>query len=68
MRSESRRNILPLVPCEAILVQDRELVHRRLPVVRRPAPVGRDVAQRQPYQLAGRVVRREMAASLDDLA
>ena len=29
-RSESRlRNILPVLPREAILVQDRELVHRR---------------------------------------
>ena len=53
---------------EAIFVEDRELVHRRLPVVRRAAPVGGDVAQRQPDQLGGRIVAGEVAARLDDLA
>lgn len=52
---------------KAIRVEDRELVHRRLPVVRRAAPVGRDVAQRQPDQLGGRVVAREVTSRLDDL-
>jgi len=68
-RWEIRRQIiLPLVPCEAVLVEDRELVHRRLPAMRRPAPVSGDIAQRQPDQLAGRVVGGKVAARLDDLA
>ena len=53
---------------ESFLVEYRELIHRLLPVVRRAAPVGRDVAQRQPDQLVGRVVTREVAARFDDLA
>jgi hypothetical protein len=46
---------------EAIFVQYRELVHRHLPGVGRSAPVGRDVAQRQPDQLGGRIVAGEVA-------
>ena len=68
-RSESRlRIILPVLPGEAVLVKDRELVHSLLPIMRRAAPIGRDVAQRQPDQLAGRVVGWEMTARFDDLA
>jgi hypothetical protein len=54
--------------CEALGVENRELIHRLLPVVRRSAPVGRDIAQRQPDQLARRVIARKVAARLDDLA
>src|ERR1700681_1876038 len=53
---------------EAVVIQDRELVHRLLPVVRRIAPTGGDVSQGEPYQFVRRVVGREMAACLDDLA
>jgi hypothetical protein len=54
--------------CEAIFVEDRELVHRLLPIVGCPSPVGGDVAQREPDQLVGGVVTGKMAARLDDLA
>ena len=37
-------------------------------IVRRAAPLGGDVAQCQLDQFAGSLVRREMAARLDDLA
>ena len=37
---------------EAAGIEDRELVHGLFPVVRRTAPVGRDVAQGQPDSLA----------------
>ena len=53
---------------ETIFIKDRELVHSLLPVVRRTAPFGRDVAQRQPDQFAGRIVAGEVPARLDDLA
>src|SRR5271165_4054192 len=53
---------------ETIVVEDRKLVHRLLPVVRRFSPVGGDIAQRQPDQLARRVIGREMTTRLDDLA
>src|SRR5271157_4155852 len=53
---------------ETIVVEDRKLVHRLLPVVRRFSPISGDIAQRQPDQLARRVVGREMTARLDDLA
>ena len=41
---------------ETIVVGYRELVHRFLPILSHPAPIGRDVMQRQPDQLAGRIV------------
>ena len=41
---------------ESIVVEYRELVHRLLPVLGRAAPIGRDVAQRQPDQLGGCIV------------
>jgi hypothetical protein len=53
---------------ESLFVEYRELVHRRLPVLRSVAPVGGDVAQRQPDQLGRRVVAGEVPAGLDDLA
>src|SRR5208282_5983813 len=53
---------------EAVAVEDRELVHRLLPVVRRLAPAGGNVARAEPYEFVCRVVGREMAACLDDLA
>ena len=53
---------------ESVFVDYRELVHRRLPVAGRAAPVGSDVAQGQPDQLGGRFVAGEVAAGLDDLA
>ncbi len=68
-RWESRRSIiLRLGPGEAILVKDGELVHGRLPVMCCAAPIGSDIAQGQPDQLAGRLVGREVAARFDDLA
>jgi hypothetical protein len=33
-----------MIPGEAILVEDRELVHRSFPVMRRTAPVSGDIA------------------------
>ena len=53
---------------ETFGVQDGKLIHRLFPVVRRPAPVGRDVAQRQPDQFGGGLVAGEVTARLDDLA
>jgi transposase len=53
---------------EAIGVENRKLVHRPLPVVRRPPPVSGDVSERQPDQLAGGLIAREVTAGLDDLA
>ena len=53
---------------EALRIEDRELIHCCLPVVCRSAPIGRDVAQRQPDQFGGRVVAGKVPASLDDLA
>ena len=47
------RYILNGVLGKPVLVEDRELVHRLIPVFGRTAPVGRDVAQGQPDQLAG---------------
>ncbi len=44
------------------------MVHRLAPLLGCSAPVGRDVAQRQPDQLGGRIVAGEMPARLDDLA
>jgi hypothetical protein len=54
---------------EAILEEDRKLLHREMPVVARlAAPAGGDIPQRQPDQLRRRLVGREMAAGLDDFA
>ena len=54
--------------CESITVGDGEVVHRLGPLPCRAAPVGGDVLQREPDQLRRRVVAREVAAGLDDLA
>jgi hypothetical protein len=43
-------------PCNAILVEDRELPHGGLPVVSGAMPIRGDVAQRQPQTLGGRIV------------
>ena len=53
---------------ETIIVEYREMVHRLLPVLGRSAPIGRDVAQRQPNQPGGRIVTGEVATRLDDLS
>src|ERR1019366_1127267 len=53
---------------EAVVVEDRELVHRLLPMMRGVAPPGGDITQCQPYQLARRVVGGKMTPGLDDLA
>ena len=45
-------------------VQDGKLVHSGLPVVAGTAPVSRNVAQRQPDQLRGGLVRGEVARVL----
>jgi hypothetical protein len=60
--------ILPAGRFEAFGVEDGELVHGLLPVPGGPSPVGGDIAQGQPDQLGGRIVAREMAPRLDDLA
>ena len=49
-------------------VQDGKLVHSGLPIVAGTAPVSRNVAQRQPDQLRGGLVRGEVAPGFDDLA
>jgi hypothetical protein len=54
------------LPGEALRIEDRELVHCLLPMMRRASPSSRDVAQRQPDQLARRIVSRKMTARLDD--
>ena len=51
-----------------LCIQNRELIHRRFPVFGRSAPIGRDVSQRQPNQLGGRVITGEVTPRLDDLA
>jgi hypothetical protein len=53
---------------EMVGMENRKLIPRLLPVVRRSASVGRDVAQFQQDQFARRVIAREVAARLDDLA
>ena len=53
---------------EALGIEDRELVHRLLPMVRCFAPFGGDVAQRQPDELARRIISRKMTARLDDFS
>ncbi|ERU30849.1 hypothetical protein Q092_06176 [Pseudomonas aeruginosa CF77] len=53
---------------ESVSVKDSELVHGLLPVVSGSAPFGGDVSQREPDQLGGGFVSREMAPGLDDLA
>jgi hypothetical protein len=53
---------------KTLLVKNGKLVHRRLPVVSRPAPIGSDVAQCQPDQLGGRLVIGEMPPRLENLA
>jgi len=53
---------------ESLFVEYRELVHCLAPLLGRATPVRRDVAQRQPDQFGGRLIRREMSARLDDLA
>ncbi len=54
--------------CEPIFVEDRELIHRGLPIVPGSPPVLCDVAQRQPDQFGGRIITGEVAARFDDLA
>lgn len=53
---------------ESILVEDGELVHRRLPVMSSTAPIGSDVAQCQPDELRSCLICREVSSGLDDLA
>lgn len=53
---------------ESVSIEDRELVHGLLPVLGGAAPVGGDVAQGQPDQFDRRLVAREVAPRLDDLA
>ncbi len=53
---------------DPICIKDSELVHGRLPIMRDTSPIRGDVAQRQPEQLDGRLVIREVATGLDDLA
>ena len=45
---------------EPVAVGDGKLIHRLSPLLGRTSPVGRDVAQRQPDQLGGRVVTGEV--------
>ena len=44
------------------------MIHRRLPFPRGAAPVRGDVAQGEPQQFGRRLVGREVAPGLDDLA
>lgn len=53
---------------EALIIEDSELVHRLSPLLGRPSPVGRDVAQGQPQQLGRCIIAGEVATGLDDLA
>ena len=53
---------------EAILIQDRRLVHREVPVVGGLPPAGGNVAPGEPDQLGRRLVLGEVPASLDDLS
>ena len=47
---------------KAFGVEDGELVYRLLPVLGGVPPIGSDVAQGKPDQLAGGIVAREMPA------
>jgi len=60
--------ILQMNSGKAILVENRELVHRGLPVIQRTTPVSRDIAQGQPPQFGRGLVGREVPTRLDDLA
>src|SRR5580765_4851209 len=54
---------------EAILEEDRKLLHREVPVVARlVAPPGRDIPQREPNQFGRRLGGWKVAAGLDDFA
>ena len=64
----SRWSILRGARRESIRIENRKLIHRRFPVGRRATPIGGDITQRQPDQFGGRLVAREVAAGLDDLA
>jgi hypothetical protein len=52
-------SILRVRDGEAILVEDRKLCHRQVPVPDGVAPGGRDGAQRQPDQFRGRLIVRK---------
>ena len=54
------------MPCETVLVEDRELVHCCFPVLRCATPISGYVAQSEPDQLAGRFGGGEMAARFYD--
>jgi hypothetical protein len=53
---------------KSVVVEHRELVHGFLPISACTVPISRDVAQCQPDQLGGRIIRWEVPACLDDLA
>jgi len=48
---------------EAVAVGDGELVHRAAPLLGRAAPIGRDVAQRQPDNPTGNKLREATGRS-----
>lgn len=60
--------ILQVSSGKAITVEDRELVHRRFPVVCGATPVCGDIVQCQPEQLGRGIVARKVASRLHDLA
>jgi hypothetical protein len=60
--------ILPPPPGKTLGIESRKRVHRLLPARAGAFPVGGDVAQGQPDQLAGRIVVRKMPTGLDDPA
>lgn len=53
--------------CELLVEEYFDLVHRQFPSLGRAAPVGGDVAKRQPDEFAGGGVAGEVAPCLDDL-
>ena len=54
-----RVGMLPRPLSEALLIEDRELIHREVPIVRGLAPRRRDVAQREPDEFCGGFVTRK---------
>ena len=58
---------------KSLPVKNGELIHRRFPIVGRPAPIGCDVARSltrfgQPDQLGGRFIAGEVTSGFDDFA
>lgn len=62
------RQHLQTIPREAILVENRDLVFRSFPVMRRTASVAGDIARGRPQHFGCGPVAGEVPARFDELA